>query len=287
MQWIWILILASCSSACSFDGQSLESASAGIQKEHQDSIPNSIFVSGKTVETRFPVPEGFVRLPTDADAFGAYLRRLPLHPDGYPVHLYDGRLKRKQDTHCAVIDLDVGNRDLQQCADAVIRLRAEYLFEQKRYADIHFNFTNGFKAEYTRWRRGERIRVEENRVYWTAGNAPSGSYADFRKYLDVVFAYAGTASLERELHAAEPTALLPGDVWIKGAYPGHAVIVLDVVEQPGNGERRFLLAQSYIPAQEIHVLLNPADGSPWYSTDRLGEKLVTPEWVFERGQLRR
>ena len=46
--------------------------------------------------------------------------------------------------------------------------------------------------------------------------------------------------------------------------------------------------QSYMPAQDIHVLKNPAsaDGSPWYSTT-FGATLVTPEWQFSRSQLRR
>jgi hypothetical protein len=46
--------------------------------------------------------------------------------------------------------------------------------------------------------------------------------------------------------------------------------------------------QSYMPAQQMHVLNNPAaaDGSAWYGTD-FGETLETPEWRFSRSQLRR
>lgn len=244
-------------------------------------------LSGKTVETRFALPHGFVRTKVDSTSFAAWLRRLSLHPDGYPVHLFDGRVKSRSDVYCAVLDLDVGRRDLQQCADAVIRLRAEYLFSQKRYDDIHFRFTNGFRAEYARWRRGERIRVEGNRVHWVGGSRASDAYPEFRRYLDMVFAYSGSASLERELYAVEPTALQPGDVWIEGGYPGHAVIVLDVIKHPESGACRFLLAQSYMPAQEIHVLKNPANGGPWYSIAEMGELLETPEWTFEKNQLRR
>lgn len=252
-----------------------------------DSLVQPIAPAGQTVETRFPVPAGFQRLPADSASFAAYLRQLPLHPDGHPVHLFDGRLKHRQDVHVAVLDLDVGKRDLQQCADAVMRLRAEYLFGQKRFADIHFHFTNGFRADYARWRLGERIRVEGNRAYWAAGGAANSSYAAFRQYLDMVFTYAGSASLERELAPADPVTIRPGDVWIRGGHPGHAVIVLDVAEHTDSGERRFLLAQSYMPAQEIHVLRNPAADSPWYSTTQIGTHLETPEWTFERGQLRR
>ena len=61
--------------------------------------------------------------------------------------------------HLAVIDMDIGERDLQQCADAVIRLRAEYLYGTGQYDKIHFNFTSGFNAQYIKWMQGSRISV--------------------------------------------------------------------------------------------------------------------------------
>lgn len=288
MKWTLIPFIACFSTACLSDA-GITPVPENIRTTVAGSVLPNIVDSGHTVETRFPVPEGFVRATTDSTSFAAWLRRLPMHPDGYPVHLYDGRLKSRTDVHCAVLDIDIGRRDLQQCADAVIRLRAEYLYSRGRYDDIHFRFTNGFVAEYKRWRRGERIRVDGNRVYWVAGGKVSDGYPEFRRYLDMVFAYAGSASLERELYAVEPTALRGGDVWIEGGYPGHAVIVLDVALQPDSGERLFLLAQSYMPAQEIHVLKNPAndDDNPWYSVGKMGENLETPEWAFGKDQLRR
>lgn len=288
MKWINSLLITCLFATCWYKTDTKPFADKGRVLD-SDSISPQIIPSGHIMETRFPAPDGFIRTTTDSTSFAAWLRRLPLRPDGYPVHLYDGRLKSRSDVHCAVLNLDVGRRDLQQCADAVIRLRAEYLYSQKRYADIHFRFTNGFVAEYDRWRRGARIRVEGNRVFWTGGGKVSDGYPEFRRYLDIVFAYSGSASLERELYAVEPTALQPGDVWIKGGYPGHAVIVLDVAVHPQSKERRFLLAQSYMPAQEIHVLKNPArdDGTAWYSVAESGETLETPEWTFKKNHLRR
>ncbi len=272
--------------ACSADGGAAQRIFEK-QTSTADSLPAHIVPTGKTLETRFPAPAGFERLPADSTSFVAFLRQLPLYPDGHAVHLFDGHLKNRQDVHCAVLNLDVGKSDLQQCADAIIRLRADYLYRQRRYEDIHFNFTNGFRAEYARWRRGARILVNGNRASWIPGNIPSERYADFRKFLDRVFMYAGTASLARELVVTNPEALQPGYVWIQGGHPGHAVIVLDVVENPGTSERRFLLAQSYMPAQDIHVLRNPAGDSPWYAVPGAGERLETPEWTFDRDELRR
>jgi len=77
-------------------------------------------------------------------------------------------------------------------------------------------------------------------------------------------------------------------VIIKGGFPGHAVLVADVAEHPGTGERRFLLVQSFMPAQDMHVLkgVDTPDGGPWYRL--VPERpFVTPEWVFPPGSLRR
>ncbi len=53
-------------------------------------------------------------------------------------------------------------------------------------------------------------------------------------------------------------------------------------------EKIFLLCQSYMPAQEIHILknFNNKDLSPWYETDFEGD-LETPEWTFSKSNLRR
>ena len=186
--------------------------------------------------------------------------------------------------------MEIGNRDLQQCADAVMRLRAEYLWAQKRYGEIKFNFTNGFPAEYKKWAEGNRIKVTGNKVEWYAAGGKDYSYKTFRKYLNMVFMYAGTASLSKELRTVPYTSLQAGDVFIKGGSPGHAVIVVDVAIHPKTKKKVFLLAQSYMPAQQIHILVNPANRnlSPWYElTDTDSERLYTPEWTFEKKELKR
>ncbi len=224
--------------------------------------------AGEALERRYPPPTGFARVPVEPQSFAEWLRGLPMKSSGTAVLLHTGAQKWRQDVHAGVVDIDVGQRDLQQCADAVMRLRAEWLYSLGRKSDIAFNDT-----------QGKRLRFSSR---------SKQDYPGFRKYMDFVFAYAGTYSLERELAEVDVDDIRAGDVFIKGGFPGHAVLVTDVVANPATGEKRFLLMQSYMPAQDIHVLKNPAsaDGSPWYSTT-FGATLVTPEWQFSRLQLRR
>jgi hypothetical protein len=238
-----------------------------------------------TLEVRFAPPSGFVRTQAPPESFGTWLRGLPLKPKDAPVLLHTGALKARQDVHAAVIDIDTGTRDLQQCADAVMRLRAEWLYGSGHQNDIAFNFMGGGRVPFARYAKGER--PDETGKRWLAKAKTDGSYASFRSYMDLVFAFAGTASLEQELTPADLRDLQPGDVFIKGGAPGHAVLVADVVENTITKSKRFLLIQSYMPAQDMHVLKNPAngDGSPWYAVP-VGD-LVTPEWTFAKGSVRR
>lgn len=242
---------------------------------------------GATIKGRFQPPEGFTRVEAEEDSFGAYLRNLPLKPHGSKVKYYNGKTKPKN-VHEAVIDIDVGDRDLQQCADAVMRLRAEYLYARKMYDKIHFNFVNGFKADYVSWMNGNRIVVKGNDAYWVKQADYSDSYETFRKYMDMVFAYANTESLEKEMRNIGLEDMQIGDVFLKGSLPGHCVIIVDMAENEETGEKLFMIAQSYMPAQDIHILKNEKerDISPWYSLN-FGEKLITPEWEFTRNQLYR
>jgi hypothetical protein len=244
--------------------------------------------SARSLENRVPPPDGFERVAVAAGSFGAWLRDLPLKEGRPAVRLYDGRLKRNQEAHWAVVDIDTGDKDLQQCADAVMRLRAEYLFAAGRFDAIAFDFTSGDRAAFARWAEGERPVVRGNRVSWKRSGPAGGGYESFRRYLDVVFTYAGSASLEKELTPVRDLRdIEPGDVFIQGGFPGHAVIVVDVASHAKTGRKVFLLAQSYMPAQEIHILRSPAHpDDPWYSSDFSGS-LETPEWTFARGDLRR
>jgi hypothetical protein len=245
--------------------------------------------AAESLAARVAPPPGHTREAAPAGSFAQWLRGLPLLPGRPDVLLFDGRRKANQEAHVAVVDLDVGRRDLQQCADAVMRLRAEYLFAAGRKDAVGFNFTSGDRASFARWAAGERPVVRGSRVFWRRSAAADASHASLRRYLDVVFGYAGSASLARELDPVDPDdSLRAGDVFIEPGFPGHAVIVVDTAVDDSTRTRVFLLAQSYMPAQQAHILRNPGAPalSPWYP-EGFGSVLVTPEWTFARRHLRR
>jgi hypothetical protein len=218
-----------------------------------------------------PVYTGFTRIISPKHSFAEYLQNLKLKKDK-TVYAYDGSVIMNKDNgyQYAVIDMDVGNRDLQQCADAIMRLRAEYLYSLKKYNQIHFNFSDGKARYYTNYSKSDY------------------SYKKFRKYMNYIFAYANTATLKRELHKVKVEDMQIGDVFIQQGSPyGHAVIVVDMAENPNTGEKIFMVAQSFMPAQSIHILKNTnKNDSPWYPLN-FGEKLRLPSWTFNKNDLRR
>jgi hypothetical protein len=247
-----------------------------------------VIPKGEIIAGRFSTPSGYARVQTEKNSFAEFLQTSPLKPHGTLVHFYNGDEKPNK-VAAAVLNYDVGNRDLQQCADAVMRLMAEFLYRTKQYNALHFNFTNGFKADYTKWRVGHRIAVKGNKVTWIKTSKESQSYSSFREYLNMVFNYAGTASLTKELKSVPLSQMQIGDVFIKGGSPGHAVIVVDMATHPQTQKKLFMIAQSYMPAQDIHILVNRKKPSisPWYELDESATEIDTPEWTFEGNQLKR
>ena len=210
-----------------------------------------------------PLPEGFKRVALPKKSFGAWLRTISLKKDN-TVYLYDGTPKPNQAAQFAVLNMSVGDKNLQQCADAIIRLRAEYLFYQQDFGNIIFTDNEGgvyqFDPPYTQKR--------------------------LAAYLQKVFGMCGTASLSKQLLSAKMMNMQVGDVLIRGGFPGHAVIVMDMAEND-EGEKIYLLAQSYMPAQDIHILKNAQNesASPWYTLNS-NKDIFTPEYHFTWDQLK-
>ena len=213
--------------------------------------------------SEIPAPNGYTRIQNEKNTFALWLGNVKLKKDK-TVYLYNGLPKRNQSAQYAVLDISVGNQDLQQCADAVMRLRAEYLYSIGKFDEISFSDNDGKKYTFTK----------------------PFDRDHFAKYLKTVFEMCGTTSLSKQLKKADINNIQSGDVFIRGGFPGHTVIVVDVAKNK-TGETVYMLAQSYMPAQDIHILQNPNDQqlSPWYTVNN-DEEIRTPEYVFKRNELK-
>jgi len=241
-----------------------------------------------TISTRFTPPKNAERIET-TDPFALFLRSVPLKEDNAKVKSFDGKIL-KTNFYDAVIDYDISAYDRQQCADAIMRLRGEYLFSIGEFDKINFHFVSGFLAEYSKWIEGYRIEVnhETNEVTWIQSSPPGNTYADFRSFMEVVFTYASTLSLDKELQSVSTDEMQIGDVFVRPGSPGHAVIVVDMAQDLSNGTKYFMIAQSSMPAQDIHILKNTKTKSlsPWYKSN-FGDSLVIPGFDFDKNMLKR
>lgn len=255
----------------------------GCSENVVENVEKSLIVpEGNSLETRISAPEGFERVVVSEGSFAAFLRSYNLKDDGEPVLLYNGREKGNQNAHAAVFKLPIENADLQQCADSVMRVYAEYYWHSGQYDKIAFHFTDGFLCNYSKWKEGYRVVVDENGTRWTLSASYDDSYECFVKYLRMVFSYAGTSSMEAfESEPISVSELEVGDVILKGGSPGHVVMVADVCIN-ADGEKAFLLAQGYMPAQEFHVINNPTHKyDPWYYETEMTFPLRTAEYTFD------
>ena len=239
------------------------------------------------LDAAFPAPPGFARVAAPQGSYAAWLRGLPVRTDRKSVLSYAGGAIAAPSA--GVVLLDVGRRNLQQCADSVIRLHAEYHWQRDNADALGYHFTSGDLSTWKAWRRGERFKVKGARVSRVRGRGGRSDHSGFRAYLDHVFRYAGTRSLHLDSDGVNGD-LLPGDFFVEGGGPGHAVMLLDVAVHP-DGRRVALVGQGYLPAQEFHVLRAPGEhviDAVWFVLPGPDGTLDTPSWrPFARTAARR
>src|SRR5262245_22403398 len=161
----------------------------------------------RTIESVIAAPAGFTRIEVPSGSFAGWLRGLPLAPEGTTLSLYDGRPLLDQSSIAAVLDIDTGTSDLQQCADAIMRLRAEFLYSRGLLGAIGFALLDGQPYPFTAYSRGVTPKLDGDRVQWERAKPRGSAHRDLRGYLDLLFGFAGTQSLAREL---QPVASFGG-----------------------------------------------------------------------------
>ncbi|HCA07830.1 DUF4846 domain-containing protein [Chryseobacterium sp.] len=279
---ISILAVALMTAACSNDkaiSGSKTSITEGLAPENSVSIHKD----KNTIRERFSPPKGYTWIEEQPDSFGYFLENFKLKPYGSQILRYDGTPIETQDLHEAVFDIDTGNKDLQQCADAAIRLRAEYLYKAKKFDEIKFHFTSGDLVSWNDYKNGIRAFISGNNVSFRKTAGFDDSYPNFRKYLDLIFNYAGTISLNKETKPVTTTSdFKTGDILITAGSPGHIVFISGVCQNK-EGNKLFLLSQGFTPAQSIHTLSNPFEKniSPWYSLDVNAAETKTARYFFK------
>ncbi|HVY45643.1 MAG TPA: DUF4846 domain-containing protein, partial [Minicystis sp.] len=213
---------------------------------------------------------------------------LPLAPAGTSVATYAGDLVLPGDHEhlAAVVAIDVGARDLMQCADSVIRMHAEWRWSTGA-RDEAYHALAGPLMSFPRYLAGDRPRAAGARLVWEREARPQrAEHAAFRRFLDEVFTFANTISLARESSAVARDALRPGDFFVLPGGPGHAVLVLDAA-RASDGRVALLLGQGFMPAQGFYVV-RPSRASAWFVVAPGDAAVPTPFWrPFPWSSLRR
>jgi len=247
-----------------------------------------INASGNNIRHRILAPTGYNWVNEEPNSFGAFLQNIQLKADKSPILDYTESPISNQSKHVAILNYDVGDRDLQQCADAVIRLRAEYLFERGKYSEIAFHFTSGDLFSWDQYSNGYRAIVSGNNVSFAKTKNEDNSYQNFRKYLDAVYNYAGTISLNKETTSIiNDEDIKAGDILVTPGNPGHALIIVGKAIN-ANNESVYLLAEGYTPAQSIHIINNGGNEiNPWYKLSIKDKETVTARYTFRQTSIRR
>ncbi|MEM6516504.1 MAG: DUF4846 domain-containing protein, partial [Bacteroidota bacterium] len=219
-----------------------------------------------TIASRVNLPEGYKRGAYSDGSFQQYLRNYKLKPYGSKIINYDDSEYFWQGGHIGILDIDVPKNGLQQCADALIRIRSEYLWENDRKDEIGFNFTSGHYCSWSKYAEGYRPKINGNKVSFHKTANENHEKDNFYKYLNLIYMYSGTLSMFHELNPIDDVNDLKiGDMLIKGGSPGHIVMICDEAKNE-NGDKIYLLFQGNTPAQSVHLVKNLKDDSisPWY-----------------------
>lgn len=199
---------------------------------------NEINKEGMTIGTRFNPPAGYERKAAPKGSMAEFYRNYPMFPSTHHVtncfgHTYD---------NTQVLKMDLIGDNIQQCADAAMRLRCEYLFKQKMYDKISFHASNANIWSYNSYLTKNNKKVSEESL---------------REYMFYLFSWCGSKSLDDyDTVPVKFNDIQVGDIACRGGSPGHVVTIVDIA-YPVDGSKdtiAVLFAQSFQPAQETEIV---------------------------------
>ena len=183
------------------------------------------------------------------------------------MYEYDGKLAEHQDWSASVIKTQFHSKGWLQCADCVMKLLGDYLYNKGKADELVFDFASGRRLSFANY---------------------SGSY---EKYMSDVYMNANTSSLKAQKESIKLSLkdIFPGAYFIMDKDRvheyGHAIFVIDVARND-KGEVAFLLAQGSTPSQDMYIFQNPLHpDDPWYYSSEIGSTFEIPGWTFKTSNL--
>jgi len=217
----------------------------------------------------FPPPPATDILPTKEGSFGDWLASLPVDSAHTVLHYYTGDEALQQNGHAAIIDIPVKN-NIQDSRKIIMRLYAEYLYQQGRYNELQFSNNEG--------------NIINPKIWFSEkypGQPFQFPYRDFRKYLNETLAAASWKSWMQKLEKISRLEAQAGDIVYQKSGGGSHAMLIAAAANGRNGQRYHLYIEGATPPAEVHVVANNEQKvlSPWYPMIE-GQPVRTPYWVF-------
>jgi hypothetical protein len=239
---------------------------ASSNKKNKKYIKNTTYHFTKntteSLSQRIDTPKGFKRIEIHTQ-FENWLRNLPLKPSHAEIKTFN---KKNPLIHQRYFMLNGGIVDMpilgkyQQCADAILRLRAEFLWSQGNFDLISFPVGNK-KISYSHF----------SKKY-------GHSRKTFKKFLKKIYVNLGTASIKRDLKKVSINDIKIGDMNVqnKTGGVGHIFFILDIAKNENN-KKKYLLGQGSTPAMDFHIIQPPFNllSGPWLDMQELQQYLQT------------
>jgi len=242
------------------------------------------------IETKFPPPAGYERMFNDG--LSTFIRTHPLKNDNIVNDSY-GDSVMNENTWMAVFDYDLGTHKFHQCADAAIYLHAKYNWKAKYYDKLEFNTVSGTLLKFNDYLNGVKYKLKVDHtdliLDWTNPSPRLDNIKNFNNWLIKVWGWAGTKSFHHDTISVNMEDIRPGDIFNDGS---HVVSIVDVVINKKTGNKKYMLAQSYMRngdtnyGEEQYVLLNPSTKDVWYDVNE-DNIIDTPMYQYYKTDLSR
>ena len=278
------------------DRRAESSTSSNLDDSKQEKIGINMELVDKgrdTIEGRYKTPKGYKRLRAGKNTFTEFIRSEKLKPYGEKSIYFNGKEKKSEGVYDSVFDVDLEGKNILHCADSCYKFRSDYLYSIGRYDKMKFHFVGKGIADFEKYSKGYRVDPETGE-YFLMGEASTDKNV-YKEFIDMVYIYSSTISLVEDTQKVPIDDMKIGDIFLRDGTPGskrvgHAITIIDMAEND-RGEKIFMLAQSYMPAQQPQVLVNKNNKKigPWYSLEEVKDagRLSTPQWTFELDEMAR